>query len=569
MAQMTNDELAWFIQRNGLGGTSIQTGPNEGYVVEYGNRMIGQPSGLGHSDMGGPTWNGMGLISDGIGHWFYDSGGNMTPVPDNVSQWLTATGGIPGSPENELSAGDQYIKNATYVPDWNQALKQADNGGFLADYGWMLPLAIAGGGAFDMGLFSGAGAGAGTAADSGLYGLELGGEGVGQAAASMTGGSAGYNAGAVLDAATQAAASGAGSAASLIPGFTNAQLVSGGMSLIGGLLSGNAAQDAADTSANAQLEAARIAAEAAKFKPVGVSTRFGDANWVRDAQGNVTRVDYSLKPDIKAQQDALISGANQMLPQYAGSLRATAPMSDAAGRMMSLGNQYLATDPQAQAAKYLSEQQALLAPYREREQTALENRLLSQGRLGLATGGTSTLGAANPEMEALRNARAMQDLQLAAQATQGGMDYAKFGSGMVGSGGDMLKNMYGTQAASLQPWQAGMSAAQYLEGLGQQPVTMGADLSKQTSNAAAGSLLAQGMLGAAQTQQAAAYSPWGTMLMNAGNAMQGMMRPTAQQPQQVVQPTMVSVAQDPYYGFFPSAGTQMMPSEWNWGGTWV
>jgi hypothetical protein len=251
-------------------------------------------------------------------------------------------------------------------------------------------------------------------------------------------------------------------------------LFAGGLSALGGVLSGNAAQDAANTTANAQLEAARIAAEAAKFKPVGVSTRFGDANWIRDANGNVTRVDYTAKPDIASQRDTLITGANSMLPQYAGSLAATAPMSDAAGRMMSLGNQYLATDPQAQAAKYLSEQQALLAPYRERERLALENRLLSQGRLGLATGGTSTgLNAANPEMEALYNAQKMQDLQLAANATQGGMDYAKFGSGMVGGGGDMLRSMYGTQAASTEPWKAGMSGAQYLEGLAQQPVTDG------------------------------------------------------------------------------------------------
>ena len=351
-----------------------------------------------------------------------------------------------------------------------------------------------------------------------------------------------------------------------IEGLTVGGALGAGASILGGILSGQANSDAAQTSANAQLEAARIAAEAAKFRPVGVSTRFGDAQWVRDAQGNVTSVNYGLKPDIKAQQDSLIAGANQMLPQYQGSLAATQPMSDASQRMMSLGNQYLATDPQAQAAKYLSEQQALLAPYRERERLALENRLLSQGRLGLATGGTSTgLQAANPEMEALRNAQMMQDLGLAAQATQGGMDYAKFGSALVGSGGDMLKNMYGTQAASLQPWQAGMQGAQYLEGLGQQPVTMGADLSKVTSNAAAGNLLAQGMLGAAQTRQAAAYSPFGTALMAGGNALRGMMQPTAQGVQQVApQQGMVSTAQDPFYGVQMPSGF----SDWSYNGSW-
>ena len=55
----------------------------------------------------------------------------------------------------------------------------------------------------------------------------------------------------------------------------SAALVMGGTSLLGGVLGGNASRDAANTSARAQLEAARIAAEAAKFRPVGVTTRFG------------------------------------------------------------------------------------------------------------------------------------------------------------------------------------------------------------------------------------------------------------------------------------------------------
>lgn len=43
----------------------------------------------------------------------------------------------------------------------------------------------------------------------------------------------------------------------------------------------NAQIDAANTSAQAQLEAARLAADAAKFRPVGVTTGFGSANYNR------------------------------------------------------------------------------------------------------------------------------------------------------------------------------------------------------------------------------------------------------------------------------------------------
>lgn len=340
------------------------------------------------------------------------------------------------------------------------------------------------------------------------------------------GSAAAYNPGAVLDAATAAAASGGGGAASLIPGFTNAQLVSGGLSLVGGLLSGNAAQGAAKTSADAQLEAARIAADAAKFRPVGVTTRFGQSQFQKDAQGNVIGAGYNLSPDVKAQQDQLMAASGGMLNQFTGSQATTAPMGQAAQSMFNLGQGYLTTDPQAQAAKYLADQKALLATGRERDLANLESRLMSQGRLGLATGGTSTgMMAANPEMEALRNAQLQQDLGLAAAATQGGMDYAKFGAGMVGSGGQMLRDMYGTQQAAYAPYQTALQGSQYLEGLGQNALTLGMDIGKTTSAASgnAGGLLAQGMTNAANTMQPSnAYSPWGAMLTGAGNTVANM-----------------------------------------------
>jgi len=49
-----------------------------------------------------------------------------------------------------------------------------------------------------------------------------------------------------------------------------AAAIMGGASLLGGSMQSKAAGDAARQSAQAQLESARIAAEAAKFRPVGV-----------------------------------------------------------------------------------------------------------------------------------------------------------------------------------------------------------------------------------------------------------------------------------------------------------
>lgn len=361
---------------------------------------------------------------------------------------------------------------------------------------------------------------------SGLSGTSAASLGLDAGMLSGAGAAASYEAGAVLDAATAAAAAGNGAGASLIPGLTNAQLVSGGLSLVGGLLSGNAAQGAARTSADAQLEAARIAADAAKFRPVGVTTRFGQSNFTKDAQGNVTGAGYTLSPELKAMQDSLLGAAPGMLSQFTGSQSTTAPMGTAAQRAMSLGNQYLATDPLAQAQKYYNDQQAVMATQRARDEAGMLTGEFNRGTYGLATGATGQMGAANPRLEALYNAQRQQDIQLAANATQGGMDYAKFGAGMVGTGGDLLKGMYGTQTASYAPFQTALGGAQTIEGLGQNALDLSINMGKVASPAQSGQLLAQGMLGAAQTMQPAnSYSPWGALLSGAGNAVQNMAQP--------------------------------------------
>lgn len=308
------------------------------------------------------------------------------------------------------------------------------------------------------------------------------------------------------------------------------QIPAGLLSSLGGYLSGEAAQDAAQTSANTQLEAARIAADAAKFKPVGVTTRFGQSQFTKDAQGNVVSAGYTMPADIKAMQDSLIGAAPGMLSQFTGSQATTAPMGDAAQRMMSLGNQYLAADPQAQAQKFYDQQQAIMATERARQEADTLTGEFNRGTYGLATGGTGMMGAANPRMEALYNAQRQQDLQAAYDATKGGQQYATFGSGLVGAGGDMLQNMYRTQSASYDPYKTAMGGAQYLEGLGQNALDLSVNMGKVASPAQSGQLLAQGMLGAANTMQPAnAYSPWGTALMNAGNALSSMGQPQQQQ----------------------------------------
>lgn len=314
-------------------------------------------------------------------------------------------------------------------------------------------------------------------------------------------------------------------------------LLTGGANLLGSYINTQAAKDAATTQALATIDAAKIAAESARFKPVGVTTRFGASKFGYDPSGNINAAGYALSPELKAQQDTLFGLSDLGLAQYAGGMPRTLPMGTAADRMMALGNQYLATTPQEQAAKYIQEQQALLAPTRERDLAQLQAQLQAQGRMGLATGGTSTgMMPANPELEAFYNAKRMQDLQLAAQATQGGQQYAQFGGAMTGLGGDMLKQMYGTQTAAFAPYQTSLGGATALEALGQQPMDIGINIGAKgtASNAQAGMLLGQGMQQAANItgQQAMqAGSPWGNLLQGGANMMQGMQSQQQQQQQ--------------------------------------
>jgi hypothetical protein len=420
-------------------------------------------------------------------------------------------------------------------------------------------------------------------------------------------------------------------------------------SIAGGLLAGDAASDAAETNADAQVAAARIAAEAAKFRPVGVTTNFGSSDFTMDEDtGYLKEAGYTLSPQsqidferlrgaasgfgapslsdylggssanpeyaraqeeydaalekynnnsaspspfnsryvqnygmgsmafpfsilkntpknssklkatldaAKAKLDALQKtittdptktggqaayeaaladfNANDtsFLGQFLRSQQTTAPMLTGANRMMELGNSYLSTSPQEQAQKYMEEQLALLSAPRQRQMADLQQRLFAQGRLGVATGATSDgMNAANPELEAYYNALRQQDLGLAANATQGGMDYATFGAGMLGSGGNMLDSMYNTQVNAYKPYATAMGGMQMIEGLGQNAMNLGIDLGKTSSaaNANAGQLLASGLSSAGNIMQPAnSYSPWAGLF---GGIADGIKNYTASTP---------------------------------------
>jgi hypothetical protein len=138
-------------------------------------------------------------------------------------------------------------------------------------------------------------------------------------------------------------------------------------------------------------------------------------------------------------------------------------------------------------------------------------------------GGVGGQGAANPQLQAMLNAQMQQNTQLSANATQGGMDYAKFGAGVMGTGSDMLNAMYDTQSRAYDPWKAALGGAQTVEGLGQNALTMGMNMGNTTTaaNARSGLLSGQGVSDAATTVAPSnAYSPWGSLLSGVGATTQ-------------------------------------------------
>ena len=273
-------------------------------------------------------------------------------------------------------------------------------------------------------------------------------------------------------------------------------------------MAGDAASDAAQTSANAQLQAAQMAAEAQKFRPVGVTTRFGSSNFQMSPEGYLQSAGYTVSPEVAAMRDRLLSQAGGAGMQTGEQAQATQQ------QLFGLGQQYLAQSPQEAAQQWMQSQQALLQPGRQQAQAGLTQNLFNTGRGGLAVSQGGAMGAANPEQQALLNAQMMQDMQLAAQAQEQGRAQTTFGAGLFGTGIDLA-------TAGYNPVKAQFGLAQGMEAAGQEALTLGANLGGLNTQAGTNiaNTLYQGSTNAANAMQAAnAYSPFGTALTGlAGN----------------------------------------------------
>lgn len=250
-----------------------------------------------------------------------------------------------------------------------------------------------------------------------------------------------------------------------------AALIGGGLGLIGSSMAGSAAKSAANTSAQAQLEAARIAASSGAFRPVGMTTRFGTSNFQMgtDQYGNpiVTGAGYTASPEIQALQDRLSALYGTSLGQAEQAQQYLPQLQGAAAGLFGLGQQFLPTgttptltgaeqqyqnylqqlgtglipsgtgapsdvqayqqqlqnlsqqiiptsyDTGARAQQLYSQQQALLDPTRQQEEQRLSAGVFGRGRAGL-----NISGQGQPELYALAKAREQQNAALAVGAQE-------------------------------------------------------------------------------------------------------------------------------------------------------
>ena len=261
-------------------------------------------------------------------------------------------------------------------------------------------------------------------------------------------------------------------------------IVQQGTQTAAGLLQQQTSKEAAQK-AQAMIDAETAAAKtSAQFRPIGMTTRFGTSQFVVDPKtGQLTSAGYTLSPEAKNAQDRFLTLAGQGLTQAEGAPKAFEPLQLGAQSLFKLGQGYLAQSPEQVAQDYLKNQMSLLQPSREIELANLQTRLRNQGRIGLSVAQGGDLGATTPELQALFNARARQEAELAANAQQLGQRDVLFGAGLYDLGTKSLGNYYAGQQQAYAPFTTAFGQMQALESAAQQPFQMGVGLGQTAAQA--------------------------------------------------------------------------------------
>lgn len=280
-------------------------------------------------------------------------------------------------------------------------------------------------------------------------------------------------------------------------------------------------QEAAQLASMQQTQAAKDAAAAAAFRPVGMTTRFGTSQFTREIDPKtgmpyISSAGYTAAPELAALQDQLFSMFGGSLSQAQQMQQQAGMLGSQAERLYGLGAGYLAASPEEARQRYISQQQALVGGQNEQALANIRNSLFQSGRTGLATGGTTAgaMQATNPEMAAYYNALAQQNAQIAAGAEQAAQQQQTFGAGLLGTGTQLQQAQQATLAGAYSPLQALLGVSGNVENLSQMPYQLGLQLGQAAmpGQTAGAQMYQQGLSQAAQTQFQ------GTQAANAANA---------------------------------------------------
>ena len=250
-------------------------------------------------------------------------------------------------------------------------------------------------------------------------------------------------------------------------------------------------------------ELSRLGSEVAgmaEFKPFTVTTGLGTATTT--PEGGFA---LGLSPQQQAMQEAGLTGAQQFMTGVGQDPMQQEILAQARERFAGVGQDprqqallsqaeqalsRAAVDPSIAQADLYSQMRAAQRPEEERQRLALEERMLSQGRLGLRS---DAYGGASPELLAQETARqeAMARANLAArqQAMQEQQQAYGQGLGLLGQAAGLraqdLAEATGLLGAGYTPQQQQLAAAQAMMGLGYMPqqqalgaLGMGAELGK-------------------------------------------------------------------------------------------
>jgi hypothetical protein len=235
--------------------------------------------------------------------------------------------------------------------------------------------------------------------------------------------------------------------------------VIGGSQVIGGIMGNRAASKQAAAmgqQAAAQVEAARIAAEEARFRPVGITTRFGSAT-PQFTGGRLSGYDYQASPELSALQDQLSRIYGSSLGQ-AERVAGLQPQLESAGQgLFGLGSQFIptGTTPELTASEqeYLQSIRGLgRGLTTDLSATPSEDVLEQQARLrgfaGQLAPTSTTPELTTAEQQYLsRVGRAGEDI-LGGMSTQAASDVARQQQRLEGLAGQVTPTSYDPTAAA-------------------------------------------------------------------------------------------------------------------------